>query len=156
MLQKLVDRTCTLAEVREKAMAFRAMEVIKGAFVRTTNSSTWENAQQLFPYHTAEERLSTFVGLSFKGGLPSVFKEYCRSAMLAAGSVDSGLSTTFSSNGCTVTIVQVDSISEAGDVAQKKLPSNVYNTVTVNREIFMLQNFGVSNICARKKIMVCA
>ena len=123
MLQKLVDRTCTLVEVREKAMAFRAMEVIKGAFVRTTNSSTWENAQQLFPYHTAEERLSTFVGLSFKGGLPSVFKEYCRSAMLAAGSVDSGHSTTFSSNGCTVAIVNVDSISEAGNVTRKQLPA---------------------------------
>lgn len=123
MLHSLVNGETTFLEVREKASAFRALEVIKRAFVHTTDSNTWENAQQLFPHHATEERLRTFASLSFKGGLLSVFRDYCCSAMLAVESLDMevGHSAAFTANGCTVTIVQLDSVAETAEQIRKQL-----------------------------------
>lgn len=67
MLQELLDQQMTFGELRERAMNFRALEAVKSAFVRTTNSKNWETARELFPHHTNVDRLKPFTSLSFKG-----------------------------------------------------------------------------------------
>ena len=148
MLQKLLDHQITFGELRERAMQFRALEAVKSAFVRTTNSNNWETARELFPHHTNVDRLKPFTNLSFKGtttyntmennvrtyhnmpllsltgGLPGVFKDYCRSAMLSAEStpMDTSAMTTFSKDGCSLTFLKVDSTVQTGEYIKRHLP----------------------------------
>ena len=86
MLQKLLDADISFAELRGKAINFRALQAVEGAFVRTTNSSSCNAAVQQFPHHGTEERLSLFTNLSFKGELPYSFKDYYCRVMLCTDS----------------------------------------------------------------------
>ena len=64
----------------------------------------------------------TFILLT--GGLPSVFKDYCRSAMLWAESapMDSAIMTTFTKDGSSLSLLQMDSTSQTGEHLKRHLP----------------------------------
>ena len=63
----LLQKKISFGELRERAMSFRALEALKGAFVRITSSNNWQSARDMLPHHSALERLMTFTNLSFKG-----------------------------------------------------------------------------------------
>ena len=62
--------------------------------------------------------------LSLIGGLPGVFKDYCRSAMLCTDSapLDTTAMTTFSKDGCSLTFLKVDSTIQTGEYIKRHLP----------------------------------
>ena len=90
MLHKLNSKTISFAEMRDAATKLRGMQVVKGTFTKMTGCTNWNEAAMKFPNHAVEEQLKAFTGLSFKGGLPDVFKEYCRAAMTSQEDVESG------------------------------------------------------------------
>ena len=80
ILSQVVSKEKTLAEMREKAIEYRQMENIKQAFLSCTKCTSWEDATTSYPLHTKDERLRSFITMSFKT-TPDVFRQYCPSAV---------------------------------------------------------------------------
>lgn len=80
ILEQLVNRELTLDEMKSKANQFRAIQNIRKAFTRCTNT-TWEEARERFSWHTTDDQLSYFLGLNFVKNVPDTFRTYCQSAV---------------------------------------------------------------------------
>ena len=52
----------------------RTRQLIREAFQKLTNTSSWKEAQNAYPEHTTDDTLSQFQGLDFKEELPEVHK----------------------------------------------------------------------------------
>ncbi len=65
VLDKVINTEVSLKEMKDKAASFRALEAVKRAFVRCTNSQTWVDAVERFPTFTTEVRLAQFSRLGF-------------------------------------------------------------------------------------------
>ena len=76
VLEQVVGREITL----DKANEFRAIQNIRRAFTKCTNT-TWEEARERFPWHTTDDQLSSFLGLNFVKNVPDAFWSYCQSAV---------------------------------------------------------------------------
>lgn len=72
ILQKVIDEEISLKELKDEAVLFRALETVKRAFIRCTNSQSWGDATQKFPAFTAEDRLAQFMKLDFRHSIRSV------------------------------------------------------------------------------------
>lgn len=80
VLQQVANCEITLEDMKKKANDFRALENIKRAFTRCTNS-TWAEAKERFPWHTSDENLNHFLGLNFIKSVPDSFRIYCQAAL---------------------------------------------------------------------------
>ena len=80
ILQQVVNQEITLDEMKKKAGEYRALENIRKAFTKCTNS-TWDEAKERYPWHTSDNRLKQFLGLNFIKNVPDTFREYCTAAM---------------------------------------------------------------------------
>ena len=80
ILEQVVNRKITLDEMKSKANEFRAIQNIRKAFTKCTNT-TWEEARERFPWHTTDDQLSHFLGLNFVKNVPDAFWSYCQSAV---------------------------------------------------------------------------
>ena len=56
------------------------MQTIQKAFCHCTNTVTWEEACDRFPYFTDSARLHQFLGLTFKP-IPEAFQAFCQAAL---------------------------------------------------------------------------
>ena len=81
VLQRVRDCELTLVELKASAVEFRAVGVIKSTFLRLTSSKSWREAEEKFPAYSSVNRLSQFVGLDFKKGIPDTFRTYCQAAL---------------------------------------------------------------------------
>ena len=79
MLSAVVNKEKTLSELKDAAKRYRALQSVRTAFCRCTNT-TWEQACERFPLYTSEQRLSQFLSLSFKN-IPESFVSYCQAAL---------------------------------------------------------------------------
>lgn len=70
-----------MKEMKDEAIKFRSLENVRNAFVRCSNSKTWEEAVTSFPAFTSEDRLEKFMNLDFKQNIPDAFRAYCQSAL---------------------------------------------------------------------------
>ena len=59
---------------------YRALQNIRNAFMKVTHVSSWQEAQERYPNHTTEKRLSQFLGLNFIKNVPDTFRTFCKSA----------------------------------------------------------------------------
>ena len=80
ILEQVVNREITLDEMKSEANEFRAIQNIRKAFTKCTNT-TWEEARERFPWHTTDDQLSHFLGLNFVKNVPDAFRSYCQSAV---------------------------------------------------------------------------
>ena len=79
MLSAVVNKEKTLSELKDAAKRYRALQSVRTAFCRCTNT-TWEQACERFPLYTSEQQLSQFLFLSFKN-IPESFMSYCQAAL---------------------------------------------------------------------------
>ena len=79
MLSAVLNKQKTLAELKDAAKKYHALQSVHTAFCRWTNT-TWEQACERFPLYTSEQRLSQFLSLSFKN-IPDSFVSYCQAAL---------------------------------------------------------------------------
>ena len=81
LLDAVINKTYSLKEMKVKADEYRQMEHIKKAFVKCTNSMSWECAESMYPNFT--NNLSQFKSLIFRkpNEIPEVFKTYCQAAL---------------------------------------------------------------------------
>ena len=75
----MLNKQKTLAELKDAAKRYRALQSVRTAFCRCTNT-TWEQACERFPLYTSEQQLSQFLSLSFKN-IPDSFVSYCQAAL---------------------------------------------------------------------------
>ena len=94
------------------------MKNLKEVFVKLTVSCNWEEAQTKYPSHAQEERLSNFLQLPFKGGIPSIFREYCANAVLCGDSTQA-MSISVTTDSTTATILKADYHQITGQEMQK-------------------------------------
>ena len=52
---------------------------------RCISKATWEEAEKEFPSYTKEERLSSFLTLKLKGGVPQPIRDNCQAAIDSKG-----------------------------------------------------------------------
>ena len=106
MLEKVANGHLSLGQMKHEASKTRSLEAIKSAFLQTVNCGTWEEAQDKFPHHANIDSLQAFSSLSFKGGLPSVFRDYCQSAISSTRTTSTPRqATTFKTEGAWVTVL---------------------------------------------------
>ena len=77
----MIDEEISLKELKEEATNFHAFEAVKRAFIRCTNTQSWDDANNKFPSFTSEDRLKQFVKMDFRHSIPDVSKIYCQSAL---------------------------------------------------------------------------
>jgi hypothetical protein len=79
LLVEVSDCTISLREMGSECTALKLMQKVQSAFVRGTNSETWEMACDNFPKYTTSEYLEPFKKLDFSGkSLPSTFLNFCQ------------------------------------------------------------------------------
>ena len=81
VLQRVVDEELSLKELKEEATNFRALEAVRRAFIRCTNTQSWDDAVNKFPAFTSEDRLVQFMQLDFRHSIPEVFQTFCQHAI---------------------------------------------------------------------------
>ena len=80
MLQKVIDGTYSLAELKTKAAEMKKLMLLKKAFVQCTSSRTWENAVQKFPFYASDDQLKRFIRVDLQKEIPQSFMDFCRRA----------------------------------------------------------------------------
>ena len=92
LLQMVIDEKCSLAELKSEAAKRKQMKALHTAFVRLTNSESWESAQELYPQFANEQQLSKYIHVDLKKSVPQSFADFCQRAKAfdeAADSIDS-------------------------------------------------------------------
>lgn len=79
LLDSVINTELSLAEMKQQADKARQSETIKKAFVKCTNSKSWDDAQKNFPHYV--QNLDYFHSLRFKNDFPEPFKVFCQSAI---------------------------------------------------------------------------
>ena len=98
---ELKDRQISLREMSSECGSIKQLHKIQKAFVKGTNSSSWEDAQQKWPSHCTASQLEPFKKLNFSGSvLPESFLRFCQRA------VSSGIS--HNEHDCTEGLVTKD------------------------------------------------
>ena len=107
------------------------MEILKGLFVKLTCTINWEDAKSKYPVFAVEDRLTTFYQLNFKGGIPTVFKDYCSSALTSKmQSNTANIHVSFEKGDTHVHVMQSSYLTTSGQCIKKTLPtSNGYSLV---------------------------
>ena len=80
LLQSVVKKEISLTELKELAATKKSMYALKTAFVKLTNSDSWEKAIETFPNYATEARLHRFLGCDLKKNIPKPFYDYCHEA----------------------------------------------------------------------------
>ena len=68
----MIRQKISVKEIRAVAAAERNKQLIREAFQKLTNTTSWKEAQEDYPEYTKDSTLSQFQGLDFKGELPEV------------------------------------------------------------------------------------
>ena len=80
LLERVVRKEISLAELKEIAATKKSMLTLKTAFLKLTNSDSWDKAVETFPNYATEEKLSRFLGCDLKKNIPKPFYDYCHKA----------------------------------------------------------------------------
>ena len=77
ILQKVIDKECSIFDIKKIASDLKNMTSLKAAFVKLTNSESWQKSQEMYPAFATEDQLSRFIGCNLKQGIPKFFQDFC-------------------------------------------------------------------------------
>ncbi len=80
LLERVVNLELSLSELQTEANQLKQQMALKSAFVKLTNSETWERAQEMFPHFATEEQLTRFLNSDLKKSIPKTFSDFCHRA----------------------------------------------------------------------------
>ena len=82
LLLELSEETISLAELSSECNSIKQLQKVQAAFMKGTNTSTWEECQQKYPSYATAEQLEPFKKLDFKPNkLPEQFLKFCQRAL---------------------------------------------------------------------------
>ena len=70
----MIRRKVSVKAIKTVASTERTRQIIREAFLKLTNTSSWKEAQKAYPEYTTDDILSQFQELDFKEELPEVHK----------------------------------------------------------------------------------
>ena len=88
LLRKVISRELSLAEMKTAAVEVKQLAAIKMAFLRLTNTETWEQAEERYPLFTSEVQLHRFIHVDLNKLIPQSFTDFCKRAKLSQGQPD--------------------------------------------------------------------
>jgi len=80
LLQKLRDREISLQQLKGEADKVKQIRALHTAFIRLTNTETWEEAKQRFPHFATDEQMNKFMLCDLKKAVPKTFTDFCQRA----------------------------------------------------------------------------
>ena len=100
LLEWVNKKEISLAELKEECSKLKQLHGLKLAFVRLTNSDSWEDAQEKLPQFAKDEQLLKFIHIDIKKAIPKSFSDFClraknSSTTSQAESVSSAYTTDF-------------------------------------------------------------
>ena len=79
LLTELKDKQISLREMSSECGSIKQLHKVQKAFVKGTNSSSWEDAMQKWPNYCTASQLEPFKKLNFSGSvLPEPFLHFCQ------------------------------------------------------------------------------
>ena len=94
---------------------------------RCLSKSSWEEAIRDFPAFSKEERLSTFIGLKTKEGVPKPLRDYCQAALDSKKSLNPSNRPIYSihkeDNSTSVYFMEGDHKTLSGKMLGEKIPN---------------------------------
>lgn len=82
LLMELKGKQISLREMSSECGSIKQLHKVQKAFVKGTNSSSWEDAQQKWPNYCTANQLEPFKKLNFSGSvLPESFLHFCQRAV---------------------------------------------------------------------------
>ncbi|XP_064629912.1 uncharacterized protein LOC135488912 [Lineus longissimus] len=82
LLQKIMNKDLSIAEMKKKAKELKGLQKVKRAFLIGVGKATWEEATSAFPEETKDELLSNWKDYSFSGGsVPESFSAFISRTM---------------------------------------------------------------------------
>ena len=97
LLERVIKNEISLAELKEECSKLKQLHGLRLAFVRLTNSDSWEDAQEKLPQFAKDEQLLKFIHIDIKKAIPKSFSDFCLRAKNSsqAESVCSAYTTAF-------------------------------------------------------------
>ena len=125
LLQQVAEKEISLNELKELAAAKKSLYALKTAFVKLTNSDTWERAAETFPNYATETKLKRFLGCDLKKGIPKLFQDFCHQAKLSGTGIipDSVISFDCNDGPLTINLIEGKLTGITGQVIQRSQPS---------------------------------
>ncbi len=84
LLNKVIDKTISLAELKTESSNIKQLHSLRVAFIRLTNADSWEDAKVKFPDFATDEQLLKFIHLDLKKAIPKSFSDFCLRAKNSA------------------------------------------------------------------------
>ena len=80
LLTKLIDGEISLQELKGEADKVKQFRALHTAFLRLTNTETWEEAKQKFPHFASDKQMEKFMLCDLKKAVPKTFTDFCQRA----------------------------------------------------------------------------
>ena len=90
LLTELVELKISLQDLKAKANNLKCLYGLKAAFVKLTNSESWETAKARYPGFTSKSQLARFMGINMKKGVPQSFRDFCQRAKVGSSHLEEG------------------------------------------------------------------
>lgn len=75
--------------MKVEAADLKQMRALKTAFLRLTNTDSWEDALDKYPQFASEEQLRKFIRMDLNKSIPRPFADFCTRAKLSGSGSDS-------------------------------------------------------------------
>ncbi len=85
----MINGECSLADLKLEAADIKQMRALKTAFLRLTNTGTWEEASEKYPAFASEQHLRKFMRMDLNKCIPQPFADFCTRAKLSESDPDS-------------------------------------------------------------------
>lgn len=150
LLQKVIDREINLNDLKILSAQRKTILALRSTFVKSTNCTSWEEAQEKFPLYASDTQLSKFQDCDLKKMIPKRFEEFCLRAKNSSSGHSSVTSESFFSidnqDGppSTVNIIRAKCIDVTGHtikVTQSLFCGVDLAIVQVNREVCKLASY---------------
>lgn len=110
LLEKVIDKEISLTELKTEASQMKSVSALKVAFVRLTNSESWEKATETYPAFANERQLKRFTSCNLKKEIPQSFQDYCsRAKSSLESSVSNEAVFSFSADGLPTSVTVIES-----------------------------------------------
>ena len=80
LLKKVIDKDCSLNELKVEAMNIKQMAALKTTFLRLTNTATWEEAEKIYPEIACDSQIKKFLRFDLSKSIPQLFIDFCNRA----------------------------------------------------------------------------
>lgn len=124
--------------MKVQATELKQLQSLKNAFVRLTNTDTWEEATTNFPNFATEEQLKKFLSIDVKKKIPQNFVDFCTRAKNTGTSTSASEHSGIAYKTCTAHVVESKTTEVNGQMIKGTCPSFGGAALTIVRieEVF--------------------